>query len=78
MKLRSKSDTADKQFEKVMLLDNLSFGGSYDIIADSLNLSNIAINANTQIAQNLNMNFNLTLDPYAYVLECRKSPIQRA
>lgn len=71
MKLRSKSDTADKQFEKVMLLDNLSFGGSYDIIADSLNLSNIAINANTQIAKNLNMNFNLTLDPYAYVLDPR-------
>ncbi len=69
MKLRSKSDTADKQFEKVMLLDNLSFGGSYNIIADSLNLSNIAINANTQIARNLNMNFNLTLDPYAYVLD---------
>jgi hypothetical protein len=73
MKLRSKSDTADKQFEKVMLLDNLSFGGSYNLIADSLNLSNIAINANTQIARNLNMNFNLTLDPYAYV-ESSSSP----
>lgn len=71
MKLRSKSDTADKQFEKVMLLDNLSFGGSYNLIADSLKLSNISVNANTQIARNLNMNFNLTLDPYAYVLDPR-------
>ncbi len=71
MKLKSKSDTAEKQFEKVMLLDNLSFGGSYDLIADSLKLSNISVNANTQIAKNLNMNFNLTLDPYAYVLDPR-------
>lgn len=71
MKLRSKSDTADKQFEKVMLLDNLSFGGSYNLIADSLKLSPISVNANTQIAKNLNMNFNLTLDPYAYVLDPR-------
>jgi lipopolysaccharide export system protein LptA len=71
MKLRSKSDTAATQFEKVSLLDNLSFGGSYNLMADSLNLSNIAVNANARIGQNLNMNFNLTLDPYAYVLDPR-------
>jgi lipopolysaccharide export system protein LptA len=71
MKLRSKSDTAATQFEKVSLLDNLSLGGSYNLMADSLNLSNLAVNANARIGQNLNMNFNLTLDPYAYVLDSR-------
>lgn len=67
MKLKTKSDTAAAQFEKVSLLDNLSIGGSYNLLADSLNLSNIAINANARIGKNLNLNFNATMDPYAYV-----------
>ena len=66
MKLKSKSDTAAAQFEKVSLLDNLSLGGSYNLLADSLNLSNISINANARIGKNLNLNFNMNLDPYAY------------
>jgi hypothetical protein len=67
MKLKSKSDTADTQFEKVSLLDNLSIGGSYNLMADSLNLSNIAVNASTRIGKNLNMNFNMNFDPYSYI-----------
>jgi hypothetical protein len=66
MKLKTKSDTAASQFEKVSLLDNLSLGGSYNLMADSLNLSNISVNANARIGKNLNLNFNMNLDPYAY------------
>ncbi|MEO6281763.1 MAG: putative LPS assembly protein LptD [Dyadobacter sp.] len=66
MKLKTKSDTAATQFEKVSLLDNLSLGGSYNLMADSLNLSNITVNANARIGKNLNLNFNMNLDPYAY------------
>lgn len=66
MKLKTKSDTAATQFEKVSLLDNLSINGSYNLLADSLNLSNIAVNANARIGKNLNLNFNMNLDPYAY------------
>ncbi len=73
MKLRSKSDTADKQFEKVSLLDNLSFNGSYNMMADSLNFSNLSVNANARLGQNLNMNFNMTLDPYAYIADPRST-----
>jgi lipopolysaccharide export system protein LptA len=71
MKLRSKSDTAATQFEKVSLLDNLSLGGSYNLLADSLNLSNITVNANARIGKNLNLNFNMNLDPYAYEADPR-------
>ncbi|WP_229212664.1 putative LPS assembly protein LptD [Dyadobacter soli] len=67
MKLKTKSDTAAQQFEKVSLLDNLSLGGSYNLLADSLNLSNITVNANARIGRNLNLNFNMNLDPYTYV-----------
>lgn len=69
MKLKSKSDTAATQFEKVSLLDNLSIGGSYNLMATSFNLSNIALNASTRIGKNLNMNVNMTLDPYAYIAD---------
>jgi lipopolysaccharide export system protein LptA len=66
MKLKSKSDTAASQFEKVSLLDNLGLTAFYNLLADSLNLSNIAVNANARIGKNLNLNFNMNLDPYAY------------
>ncbi|WP_159469086.1 putative LPS assembly protein LptD [Dyadobacter sp. 3J3] len=69
MKLKSKSDTAAAQFTKVSLLDNLSFGGSYNLMADSLNLSNITVNANARVGKNLNLNFNANLDPYAYIAD---------
>jgi lipopolysaccharide export system protein LptA len=66
MKMRTKSDTAEAQFEKVSLLDNFSVGGNYNLLADSLNLSNISVNANTRLGKNLNMNFNMNFDPYIY------------
>jgi lipopolysaccharide export system protein LptA len=69
MKLKTKSDTSATQFEKVSLLDNLSINGSYNLMADSLNLSNLSINANGRIGKNLSLNFNMNLDPYAYKVD---------
>lgn len=68
-KVRSKSDTAAKAFEKISLLDNLSLSTSYNLLAlgDSMNLSNINLSANTNLFKNLiNLNFGATLDPYFY------------
>lgn len=68
-KVRSKSDTAAKAFEKVSLLDNLSLSTSYNLLAigDSMNLSNINLSANTNLFKNLiNLNMGATLDPYFY------------
>ncbi len=67
MKLKSKSDTAATQSTKVSLLDNFGINGSYNLIADSLNLSNISVNANTRLGKNLNFNFNMNFDPYIYI-----------
>lgn len=66
-KIRSKSDTAAKSFEKISLLDNLSIGSSYNLLADSMNLANVNLSANTSLFKNLiNLNFNASLDPYYY------------
>ncbi|WP_147322793.1 putative LPS assembly protein LptD [Emticicia sp. C21] len=68
-KIRSKSDTAAKAFEKISLLDNFGINGSYNLLAlgDSMNLSNISMSANTNLFKNLiNLNFSGSFDPYYY------------
>lgn len=68
-KLRSKSDTAAKQSEKINLLDNFSVGGSYNLLADSLRLSDLSFAATTNLLKRFNVNFNAIFDPYLYVKE---------
>ena len=69
MKIQPKTDTANAETKPkiVSLLDNLSFSGSYNFAADSMNLSNIGISARTRLFnKKVSVNFNATLDPYAY------------
>jgi hypothetical protein len=64
-KLNTKDTTATKEaYTKIKLLDQLSIGGSYNLAADSLNLSNITIAARTKVA-GVDLNFGAILDPYA-------------
>jgi len=64
-KVNTKDTTATKEaYTKVKLLDQLSIGGSYNLAADSLNLSNITIAARTKVA-GVDLNFGAILDPYA-------------
>lgn len=62
-KYKSKNDTID-ELQKVKLLENLSFGASYNIYADSLNWTPINVNGRTNIGKNLSFQFSGTLDPY--------------
>jgi len=70
-KLAAKNDTTisqggdaeDEKYSKLKILDNLSFSGSYNLVADSLNLSNISIRGRTTI-KGISINFGGTLDPY--------------
>lgn len=65
MKVKSEEDSVAR---KVMLLNNLSFNSSYNLIADSFNLAPISIAANTNVLNNkLNVNLSATLDPYNYI-----------
>lgn len=58
----TKTDSEQK-YRKVKLIDNLSINSSYDLIADSLNLSPFSIRARTTVA-GVNINLGTTLDPY--------------
>lgn len=66
LKLRNTQDTT-KADKKVKLLENLTFAGSYNIMADSLNWSPLTVNGRTKI-KFLDLNFNASFDPYAYAL----------
>jgi hypothetical protein len=63
-KLNTKDTTSKEAFTKIKLLDQLSLSGSYNLAADSLNLSNINIAARTKVA-GVDLNFGAILDPYA-------------
>jgi hypothetical protein len=62
-KLRPKSDTANAKAEKVSIIDNLNFSTSYNLAADSLNLSQFNIGARTRILKT-DVNFSMIVDPY--------------
>ena len=63
MKVRNRKDSLGKD-KKIKLLEALKFSTNYNVIADSLNWSNILINARTNIKK-LNLNFTGSYDPYA-------------
>ncbi|MDD4225009.1 MAG: putative LPS assembly protein LptD [Mariniphaga sp.] len=52
-----------QKFRKVKIIDNLSFGTSYNLIADSLNLAPVNIMARTTVA-GISINMGGVLDPY--------------
>lgn len=54
-----------KNSEKIKLLDQFNINGSYNFLADSLKLSNIAITASTTVFGKLGVSGNMTLNPYA-------------
>lgn len=67
MKVLDTKDTtktdAEQKFKKVKLIDNLSMSASYNLIADSLNLTPVSIRARTTVA-GVSINMGGILDPY--------------
>lgn len=61
--LDTKDTTGTAKFKKVKLIDNLSFNTSYNLIADSLNLSPISIQGRTTI-KGISINFGTNINPY--------------
>jgi hypothetical protein len=65
MKIKSPKDTAER---KAMLINNLSFATSYNLLAESFKLAPISMSANTTVLKDkVNVNLSGTLDPYSYV-----------
>jgi hypothetical protein len=63
MKVRAKNDTAGSK--KVALLNTFDISASYNMLADSMNLSNISFSGTTNLPGQTALSFRFTLDPYA-------------
>lgn len=66
MKVRDTEDTTGTGTKKIKLLESFRLSTSYDLFADSLNWSQISLNARTSMFENkLSFQVNGRLDPYA-------------
>jgi hypothetical protein len=66
MKIKSKKDTANGGIKKVKLLDGFGITGSYNLVADSFQLSPFSVYARTTLFNKVNVSANGTIDPYVY------------
>ncbi|MGC9150934.1 MAG: putative LPS assembly protein LptD [Microbacter sp.] len=78
MKVKTKSDTTDQPTYKVVsLIDNFSWSGSYNLVADSMRWS--LINANLRLklpfSKSYMLNLSGTFDPYLYGLDANHNPV---
>lgn len=64
MKVRSRKDTITGM-RKVVLIEDLSVSGGYDLARDSLNMSLISVNGRTRLLKNLTVQYSSSWDPYA-------------
>jgi len=63
MKVKSDSDSTS-EFKKIKLIESLNLSTSYNVFADSMNLSNIRLNARTRLLNILDITFTSDYDPY--------------
>lgn len=76
MKIRNDKDTTGKQpFKIISIIDNFSLSGSYNFMADSLNLSPIDMNVRIKLWKNYTLNFSTRWDPYLYELNAAGQPV---
>lgn len=68
MKVRGSKDSAQSE-TKIKIFETLRAGGSYNIFADSLQLSQINISARTTLFKNINVFGSANLDPYRNIIE---------
>ncbi len=64
-KVRDRNDTTGTGVRKVKIIDQLSIGGSYNFLADSMKLSNISVNMSTSVFGKMGISAHANLDPYA-------------
>ena len=65
MKVRSKSDSTET-FKKISLIDNFSLNSSYNLAADSFQLSDISASIALRLSQSFQLSLSGSFDPYLY------------
>ncbi|MFT4062772.1 MAG: putative LPS assembly protein LptD [Edaphocola sp.] len=68
MKVRNKDSTGKDGSKNISIIDGLNISGSYNLIADSNNLSIIAMSFRTSLLGKLNLSASANFDAYKYHL----------
>ena len=68
-KVRDIRDTTGTGSKKVKLIDQLNFSTGYNFLADSLKMSNVAVNFSTSIFGKLGIQASTRLNPYAVLID---------
>ena len=68
-KVRDIRDTTGPGSKKVKLIDQLNFSTGYNFLADSLKMSNVAVNFSTSIFGKLGIQASTRLNPYAVLID---------
>lgn len=75
MKVRNDKDTTGKESHKIIsLIDNFSLNGSYNLLADSMNLSSIGALLRIKLPKNRSISLSGSFDPYLYKLDANDKP----
>jgi len=64
VKVKSKKDTITGM-KKLVLIENLTFSGNYDLARDSMNLSHLSVQGRTKLWKNMSLMYSSRWDPYA-------------
>lgn len=64
MKVRSRRDP-DREYRKIVLIDNFTVSTGYDLARDSINMSDIRLSGRTRITGNFDISYSSTWTPYA-------------
>jgi lipopolysaccharide assembly outer membrane protein LptD (OstA) len=64
LKVPSRKDTITG-LKKIVLIENLTFSGNYDLARDSMNLSFLNVQGRTKLWKNMSLNYSSRWDPYA-------------
>jgi hypothetical protein len=63
---KSKRDTVGTdKYRNFVIINNVNISSSYNLAADSLQMSPVGLNANTTLFKAVNVTMNMTFDPYA-------------
>jgi LPS-assembly protein len=66
MKIKSKADTSAASDKKITLIDGFSISSAYNFLQDSFQLSNIGMNARTNLFDKINISAQANFDPYQF------------
>ena len=75
MKYWGAKDTTDTG-KKITIIDNFSFGTSYNFVADSLNWSNVNANLRLKFLDKFSLNLDMIFDPYTYQYNSFGNPVK--